>query len=55
MDGKSTQLKDDQKLMEVLTTEKGPSSNTLDFLKKFARSYHVEPSVPDPLNATILN
>ena len=52
---KSTQLKAEEKLVEVLLSKKGPSKKTLDFLENFARTYHVEPSLPDQLNATILN
>ncbi|MBS7121821.1 MULTISPECIES: hypothetical protein [Dysgonomonas] len=55
MADKSTQLKAEEKLVEVLLSKKGPSEGTLDFLKQFARTYHVEPSLPDQLNATILN
>lgn len=52
---KSTQLKAEEKLVEVLLSKKGPSEEVLTFLKEFARTYHVEPSLPDQLNATILN
>lgn len=55
MADKSTQLKAEEKLVEVLLSKKGTSEGTLDFLKQFARTYHVEPSLPDQLNATILN
>lgn len=52
---KSTQLKAEKELVEVLLSNKGPSEETLDFLKKFARTYHVESTLPEQLNATILN
>lgn len=35
--------------------EPKPKLKTLDFLKKFARSYYADSKLPQPLNGTILN
>ena len=32
-----------------------PSSRSLDFLKAFARSYHADKSLPEPLNGLCVN
>lgn len=55
MDEKSTQVTGDEKLLEMLTDEKGPSTKTLNFLKMFAHSYYADPSLPEAINATCLN
>ncbi|MBF0577521.1 hypothetical protein [Dysgonomonas sp. GY617] len=55
MDEKSTQVTGDEKLVEMLENKKGPSEETLNFLRMFAHSYYVEPSLPESLNATCLN
>ena len=55
MDEKSTQVTSDEKLVEVVTQEKGPSKETLNFLRMFAHSYYAEPSLPEALGATCLN
>jgi len=35
--------------------EPRPSLKTLDFLKKFARSYYADKEIPQNINETILN
>lgn len=55
MDEKSTQVTGNEKLVEMLTDEKGPSARTLNFLKMFAHSYYAEPSLPEEIRATCLN
>ncbi len=55
MDEKSTQVTGDEKLLEMLSEEKGPSAKTLNFLKMFAHSYYAEPSLPESIRTTCLN
>ncbi|SHE40813.1 hypothetical protein SAMN05444362_101265 [Dysgonomonas macrotermitis] len=55
MTEKTTQVKADENLVETLLSNKGPSEETLDFLKAFARAYHADTTLPNSLNATILN
>lgn len=55
MDEKSTQVTGNEELLEMLTTEDGPSQKTLHFLKMFARSYYTDQSLPQGINATCLN
>ncbi|QIK53753.1 hypothetical protein G7050_04930 [Dysgonomonas sp. HDW5A] len=55
MDEKSTQVTGDEKLLEMLTDEQGPSAKTLSFLKMFAHSYYADPSLPEEIRATCLN
>lgn len=55
MDERSTQVTGDEKLLEILTEEKGPSAKTLNFLRMFAHSYYAEPSLPEPICSTCLN
>lgn len=55
MDEKSTQLMGGEKLVKVLLEKKNPSAKTLNFLRMFAHSYHVEPSHPETLSITCLN
>ncbi|PXV65519.1 hypothetical protein CLV62_107116 [Dysgonomonas alginatilytica] len=55
MDEKSTQVTGDEKLVEMLREENGPSAETLKFLRMFAHSYYAEPSLPEALSTTCLN
>lgn len=41
--------------MVSCSVENGPEQKTLDFLKRFARSYHAEPSLEARLCDFILN
>ncbi|MEN9919723.1 MAG: hypothetical protein RL662_2159 [Bacteroidota bacterium] len=53
MDENSTYVKTDEKVLRQKGEE--PSSETLDYLKMFARSYFVEPSLPETFNAANMN
>ena len=55
MDEKSTQVTGNEKLVEMLADQKGPSTETLVFLRMFAHSYYAEPSLPEAIRATCLN
>lgn len=55
MDEKSTQVTGNEKLLEMLTDEKGPSAETVNFLRMFAHSYYAEPSLPEAIRAICLN
>lgn len=53
---KFTQLKKKRALEENKLVAKGPSHNTLSFIKAFARVYHAESNIDTKeLNAIILN
>jgi len=56
MDEKSTQVQNDEKLAKTdVPAKKGISSQTISFLKMFARCYHAESSPSVALNGTSVN
>jgi len=48
-----SQQNKDKKVIKEKSTQH-PSTETLTFLKLFARNYHVEPSMPEGLQGIIL-
>jgi hypothetical protein len=55
MDEKSTYDQCNGEVLHSEMPEEGPSEQTLNYLKMFARSYYVESSLPKVLNALCLN
>ena len=57
MQGKSTYEKKNDVILESTSNYESdePSGQVLDYLKKFARSYHVETSLPEQFNSLCLN
>lgn len=55
MDENSTQKYHIGDIMDSVILEEEPSVQTLDFLKTFARTYYVEPSLPDQMNEVCVN
>lgn len=45
----------EKQVEEVLVTDCQPSQRTVDFLRQFARVYHVEPTVRSGLCGFVLN
>jgi len=55
MDGKSTQVQRDEKMLRKECSGKGVSSKTLNYLRMFARTYNAESSLPVVSDATCMN